>query len=422
MLIKKPKGTKDILPEEVYKWKYIENAFSNLCSIFGYKQIRTPVFEYTELFQRGVGESTDIVQKEMYTFTDKGGRSITLRPEGTAGIVRSYIENGMDSYQKPIKLFYNVSAYRYENVQKGRYREFNQMGVEVFGAKSPDIDVEIIGMIQRFLDEIGIENVKLNINNIGCPKCREKYNQKLKEYVKPHLDKMCSDCQKRYEKNPLRIIDCKIESCKKITKNAPALLDYICDECSKHFEGVKSGLENIGVEYYVDKNIVRGLDYYTKTVFEFVSDNVGTQGTICAGGRYDDLIKQCGGPQTPGIGFAIGTERLLMEIENSKFTIPEDEPIDVFIASIGKKADLYAEKMVFELRNMGIRAEKDLMERSLKAQLKYAGKINCRYYLVFGENEISSKKAVIKNMITKNEKEIKIDIKLLVEEIKNGGC
>ena len=422
MLIKKPKGTKDILPEEVYKWKYIENAFSNLCSIFGYKQIRTPVFEYTELFQRGVGESTDIVQKEMYTFTDKGGRSITLRPEGTAGIVRSYIENGMDSYQKPIKLFYNVSAYRYENVQKGRYREFNQMGVEVFGAKSPDIDVEIIGMIQRFLDEIGIENVKLNINNIGCPKCREKYNQKLKEYVKPHLDKMCSDCQKRYEKNPLRIIDCKIESCKKITKNAPALLDYICDECSKHFEGVKSGLENIGVEYYVDKNIVRGLDYYTKTVFEFVSENVGTQGTICAGGRYDDLIKQCGGPQTPGIGFAIGTERLLMEMENSKITIPKDQPTDVFIASIGKKADLYVEKTIFELRKLGIRAEKDLMERSLKSQLKYAGKINCRYYLVFGEDEISRKKAVLKNMNTGNEKEIKIDIKLLAEEIKNGGC
>ena len=422
MLIKKPKGTKDILPEEVYKWKYIENAFSNLCSIFGYKQIRTPVFEYTELFQRGVGESTDIVQKEMYTFTDKGGRSITLRPEGTAGIVRSYIENGMDSYQKPIKLFYNVSAYRYENVQKGRYREFNQMGVEVFGAKSPDIDVEIIGMIQRFLDEIGIENVKLNINNIGCPKCREKYNQKLKEYVKPHLDKMCSDCQKRYEKNPLRIIDCKIESCKKITKNAPALLDYICDECFKHFEGVKSGLENIGVEYYVDKNIVRGLDYYTKTVFEFVSENVGTQGTICAGGRYDDLIKQCGGPQTPGIGFAIGTERLLMEMENSKITIPKDQPTDVFIASIGKKADLYVEKTIFELRKLGIRAEKDLMERSLKSQLKYAGKINCRYYLVFGEDEISRKKAVLKNMNTGNEKEIKIDIKLLAEEIKNGGC
>ncbi|HHW00475.1 MAG TPA: histidine--tRNA ligase [Clostridiaceae bacterium] len=409
MLTKAPKGTKDILPSEVYKWQYIESIIADVCRSFGYKEIRIPVFEHTELFQRGVGDTTDIVQKEMYTFLDKGGRSITLRPEGTAGVVRSYIEHGMSSLPQPIKLYYNITAYRHENVQKGRYREFHQFGVEAFGAKGPSIDVEVISILDLLFKKLGIKGVELNINSIGCPVCRREYNIKLKEFVKPVIEHLCENCKTRYERNPLRILDCKEDKCKSYLKDAPALIDNLCDECTEHFEGLKAGLDNLGIEYKVEKNIVRGLDYYTKTVFEFVSKNVGTQGTICGGGRYDGLIETCGGTPTPGIGFALGMERLLLEMESQGIAIPNDEDIEIYVATIGEKADRYASKLVYRLRSEGISAEKDLMGRSLKAQMKHADKLGVKYVVVLGDDEIDSNRTVLKNMKTGQQKDVSLD-------------
>ncbi len=409
MLTKAPKGTKDILPSEVYKWQYIEGLTAGICRSFGYKEIRIPVFEHTELFQRGVGDTTDIVQKEMYTFLDKGGRSITLRPEGTAGVVRSYIEHGMSSLPQPIKLYYNITAYRYENVQKGRYREFHQFGVEAFGAKGPSIDVEVISILDILFKKLGIKGVELNINSIGCPACRREYNIKLKEFIKPVIENLCENCKSRYERNPLRILDCKEDKCKIYLKDAPALIDNLCDECAEHFEGLKAGLDNLGIEYKVDKNIVRGLDYYTKTVFEFVSKNVGTQGTICGGGRYDGLVEICGGTPTPGIGFALGMERLLLEIESQGILIPGSEETELFVATVGEKADRYAERLVYRLRSEGISAEKDLMGRSLKAQMKYADKLGAKYVVVLGDEEIDSNRAVLRNMKTGEQKDVSLD-------------
>lgn len=418
MLTQAPKGTKDILPSESYKWQYIEKKMKDVCEEFGYRELRTPVFEHTELFQRGVGDTTDIVQKEMYTFLDKGDRSITLRPEGTAGVVRSYIEHGMASWPQPVKLYYNISAYRYEKMQKGRYREFHQFGVEAFGSAGSAIDVEIISMLDLFFNRAGIKNIDININSIGCPKCRASYNEILKEFLRPHIDGLCKTCQDRFLRNPLRIIDCKEERCKKITENVPALLENLCEECAVHFEGFKSGLDNLGIKYNIDKNIVRGLDYYTKSVFEFISKNVGAQGTICAGGRYDGLVEACGGTATPGIGFAMGIERLLMEMESQGIDIPEPVKAAVFVASIGDAASNYAGKLVYKLRNSGIAAEKDLMGRSLKAQMKYADKIGAQYTVVLGEDEIKNNKAVLKNMKNGGQKEIVLDT--LVDELKIG--
>jgi len=417
MFLKAPKGTRDILPSEIYKWQYIEKMFAQVCNSFGYKEIRIPVFEHTELFQRGVGDTTDIVQKEMYTFNDKGGRSITLRPEGTAGVVRSYIENGMASMPQPIKLYYNITAYRYENVQKGRYREFRQFGVEAFGAAGPVIDVEIISILCVFFEKLGLKNTGLRINSIGCPKCRTSYNEKLKDYLRPYLSDLCGNCRERFERNPLRIIDCKEERCKKITLGAPALLDNLCDECKDHFEGLKAGLENLEIQYTIDPGIVRGLDYYTKTVFEFVSENVGTQGTICGGGRYDGLVETCGGPATPGIGFALGAERLLMELESQGINIEEPPAPDIYIATIGENALAYAQKLVHKLRKYNVAAETDLMGRSLKAQMKYADKKGFSYTVVLGDEEIEHGKTVLKDMRTGEQKDVSLDS--IVDRLKN---
>ncbi len=416
MLTRAPKGTRDILPPESYKWRYIEKVTAGICNNFGYKEIRTPVFEHTELFQRGVGDTTDIVQKEMYTFLDKGERSITLRPEGTAGVVRSYIESGMSSLPQPVKLYYNISAYRYEKMQKGRYREFHQFGAEAFGSAGPSIDAEIISMLDLLFKRLGIENVELNINSIGCPKCRTGYNESLKEFLSPSLDALCETCRDRFHRNPLRIMDCKEEKCKKITAGAPSLLESLCEECREHFEGLKSGLENLGIKYNIDKGIVRGLDYYTKTVFEFVSNNVGAQGTICGGGRYDGLVGACGGTPAPGIGFGLGIERLLIEMQSQGVEIPEEDKTAVFIAAVGDKASLYAEKLVYKLRSSGIAAEKDLMNRSLKAQMKYADKIGAEFALVLGDEEINSSKAMLKNMKNGEQKEVILDS--LLDELK----
>lgn len=409
MFIKAPKGTRDILPTEIYKWQYIQKIMAKLCRNFMYEEIRIPVFEHTELFQRGVGDTTDIVQKEMYTFQDKGGRSITLRPEGTAGVVRSYIENGMTSLPQPVKLYYNITAYRHENVQKGRYREFNQFGVEAFGAPGPSIDVEIISIVDVLFKKLGLKGIQLNINSIGCPACRGEYNLKLKEFLRPLVGNLCQTCKERFERNPLRILDCKEDKCSEYIKDAPAQLDNLCNECKEHFEGLKDGLDNLGIDYSIDKNIVRGLDYYTRTVFEFISSNVGTQGTICGGGRYDGLVELCGGPKIPGIGFAMGIERFLMEIESQGIEIPKPGGADIYIASLGDKADKFAEKLVYQLRSVGINAEKDLMSRSLRAQMKYADKLGAKYTVVVGDDEIDSNKAVLRNMETGEQKDVSLD-------------
>ncbi len=409
MLTKGPKGTKDLLPHDSYKWHYVENIIIELCDSFGYKEIRTPVFEHTELFQRGVGDTTDVVQKEMYTFEDKGNRSITLRPEGTAAAARSYIENSLYANPQPIKMYYLTSCYRYEKPQHGRLREFHQFGIEAFGSMQPSIDAEIISLAIVLLNRLGIANLNLNINSIGCPKCREDYNEKLKGYLKDNLEKLCETCHNRFEKNPLRILDCKSERCKEITKDAPVLLDSICDDCRDHFESVKSYLDGMHIRYDIDSGIVRGLDYYTKTVFEIISKDIGAQGTVCGGGRYDGLIEELGGPSTPGIGFGLGLERLLLTMEAQGVSIPKPEPFKIFIANLGEKADAKAQILVQELRKEGVSAEKDHMGKSLKAQMKYANKLGVHYTMVLGDDEIESGKAALKDMQTGETQEILVD-------------
>ena len=348
-MIQKPKGTKDILPDEVYKWQYIESKIKDIFENAGMKEIRVPVFEHTELFSRGVGETTDVVQKEMYTFEDKGGRSITLRPEGTAGVVRSYIENGMASRPTPIKLWYEMAMYRYENVQKGRLREFRQIGTEVFGTSSYLADVECIMLGVKIFKELNIPNIKLNLNSIGCPECRRKYQEALREFIRPNLEKYCDTCKTRFEKNPMRILDCKEKKCKEMNQGAPIILDYLCDDCREHFDKAKKMLTDLGVDFEIDAGIVRGLDYYTRTVFEFVSEDDGL--TVLGGGRYDGLVKEVGGQDTPAVGFAMGAERLLEVFERYNKDVAKQKVMDLYVANIGEKANEFATKLVLKLRD-----------------------------------------------------------------------
>ena len=405
-MIQKLKGTRDILPKEVVTWQYIEAKAKDLFERYGYNEIRTPIIESLDLFQRGVGETTDVVQKEMYNFEDKGGRKIALRPEGTAGVVRAYIEDGLSSEPSPLKLWYKMSMYRYENVQKGRQREFNQIGVELFGSDSYMADVEIIQMCSKFFEELNIKDIELNINSIGCPKCRNEYKEALKDFIRPNLDKYCDTCKTRFEKNPMRILDCKEETCKKLNQNAPRILDYLCEECKTHFENLKNMLNELGIEYKVDSNIVRGLDYYTKTVFEFVSKIDGL--TVLGGGRYDGLAEELGGPKTPAIGFATGMERLIDVFGANNKDLNLEKNMQIFVAYIGDKANLFSTKYVENLREAGIYAEKDIMGRSLKAQLKYADKKQAKFVITIGDNEIETGKASLKNMATGEVEEIEL--------------
>lgn len=393
-----PKGTQDLLPEVTRHWQAIERAFQDLCHLYGYEEIRIPTFEHTEVFQRGVGESTDVVQKEMYTFEDKGGRSLTLRPEGTAGVVRSYIENGMASKPSPQRLFYIITAFRYENVQKGRYREFHQMGVEAFGAKGPAIDAEVLALLDHYFKHIGLSQYKLKINSIGCPNCRATFREALLDFLRPHKAALCEDCQNRLEENPLRVLDCKNESCQAITADAPSILDYLDEECETHFLGLQNNLKNLRIPYEIDARIVRGLDYYSKTVFEFVSENVGTQGTICGGGRYDGLVEALGGPSTPGIGFAMGEERLLMELQAQGAIDSTPAETTLYIASMDEQAHQYAQRLAQALRQENLSIEYDLMDRSLKAQMKYAGKNNFAFVTVIGGSELEDGKINLRSM------------------------
>lgn len=395
-----PRGTHDILPSESYQWHKIEKKIEEICLEFGYKEIRTPMFESTELFERGVGDTTDVVQKEMYTFLDKGGRSVTLRPEGTSPIVRSFVEHSLYAQPQPTKLYYLYPCFRYEKPQAGRLREFHQFGVEVMGADSAAIDAEIISLAMQVFSRLDVTGIELNINSIGCPKCRKVYNEKLKEFFKPHLNELCETCRQRYEKNPLRILDCKVKSCKAIYNNAPVLLDNICEDCAAHFEQLKKYLDGMEIPYQVDATIVRGLDYYTKTVFEIVSKNKGSEGTVCGGGRYNGLIAEVGGPEMTGVGFAMGLERLLMVLESLNLVSESDERPDIFLANIGENADMFVQKLVYDLRNAGIRAERDYLGRSVKAQMKYANKISALFSVVVGDDDIASGKAAVKNMQT----------------------
>ena len=417
MIIQRPKGTKDLLPEESYKWQYIEQITKSIFENYGYNEIRVPVFEHTELFQRGVGETTDVVQKEMYTFEDKGGRSITLRPEGTAGVVRSYVENGMSSMPSPVKLWYNMAMYRYENVQKGRLREFHQIGAEMFEASSYLADVEMIVMASEVFKSLNIPNVLLTINSIGCPECRKKYQEALREFIRPNLENYCDTCKTRFEKNPMRILDCKEKTCKNLNKGAPIILDYLCEECKNHFESVKSMLTSLEIEYVVDPGIVRGLDYYTKTVFEFISKDEGY--TVLAGGRYDGLVEELGGKATPAIGFAMGMERLVEVYEKyNKDNLVKPKEMLLYVANLGEEANLYATKLVYELRKNGVYVEKDITGKSLKAQLKYADKKNSKYVLIIGDDEIKQKQAKVKDMETGNEELISLDLNEILKIIK----
>ena len=398
LITKAIKGTKDVLPAEVHKNQYIESTCLSVAERFGYKEIRTPVFEHTELFQRGVGDTTDVVQKEMYTFDDKGGRSITLRPEGTAGAARSFLENGLCNEALPQKVCYLTSCYRYEKPQAGRLREFHQFGIECFGATSPLADAEMIALAKQVFDELGVSELRLEINSIGCPECRKKYQDALREYFGAHKDELCPTCQERLERNPMRLFDCKSPQDKALAENAPVVLDYICDECSEHFDSVKNYLNAMGIEYTVNPKIVRGLDYYTKTVFEFINDSIGAQGTVCGGGRYDGLIEEFGGQKTPSLGFGMGLERLRLVMEAQGCEFPEAEKPDLFIVALGEKAQLKAVEIAQDMRNEGFTVLLDLNARSLRAQMKYADKLGAKYNIVIGDNEVENKSTVLKNM------------------------
>lgn len=405
LITRAPKGTEDLLPEDSYKWQYIEKQFKQVCDCFGYKEIRVPTFEHTELFERGVGDTTDVVEKQMYTFNDKGGRSITLRPEGTASVARSYLQNNLYAGAMPLKMWYNLPNFRYENKQKGRLREFHQFGVEAFGAKGPSIDAEVVALAITFLKNAGLSDLSVNINSIGCPECRKKYNDALKEYIRPHLDSLCDTCKSRYERNPLRILDCKSEICQNIVKGAPRILEYLCDDCREHFDGFKKALDNMGISYVIDDGIVRGLDYYTKTVFEIISGSF----TVCGGGRYDGLVEEFGGESTPAIGFGLGIERLLIRLDELGVEIPHENNPDIYIASLGDLAGEAAQKIAFKLRSAGIRTEVDHMSRGLKPQMKYSNKINAAYTLVLGESELETGNIKLKNMITGEQTDRTID-------------
>ena len=409
VITKKIKGTEDVLPKDSYRWQFVEDVMRKESAAYGFKEIRTPVFEHTELFTRGVGQTTDVVQKEMYTFDTKGGESVTLRPEGTAGAARAVLEHGLVNDSLPIKASYFVSCYRYEKPQAGRLREFHQFGLECYGTQSPVADAELICAAQSIFDRLDIKQLRLEINSIGCPTCRAEYHKALKEYFYGYKDELCETCNSRLEKNPMRILDCKSPVCSKIAQGAPKITDYLCDECKEHFASVQKYLDAAGVEYTVNPTIVRGLDYYTKTVFEFVTDFIGAQGTVCGGGRYDGLIEELGGKHLPSLGFAMGIERLLMLMDKQGIEIPKPSTCDLYVAVMGESASLKSFEIIKAVRSCGLIAETDIVGRGLRAQMKYADKIGAKFSMVLGDNEIEQGKAVIKNMSSGEQTEIVLD-------------
>ena len=409
LITKKIKGTEDVLPRQSYRWQFVENIMREESRAYGFREMRTPVFEHTELFARGVGQTTDVVQKEMYTFDTKGGESVTLRPEGTAGAARAVLEHALENEGLPIKASYFVSCYRYEKPQAGRLREFHQFGIEEYGTQSPVADAEIICLAQSVLDRLGLSDVRLELNSIGCPECRAKYNQALREYFSQYKEQLCPTCLTRLEKNPMRLLDCKSPQDKEIAKDAPRITDYLCEECESHFKEVQSYLDCSGVKYTINPTIVRGLDYYTKTVFEFVTHCIGAQGTVCGGGRYDGLIEELGGKHLPSLGFAMGLERILLVMDAQGIEIPQPEPCSLYIATMGDAAKQKAFSLLRQVRECGLTAETDVVGRGLRAQMKYADKIGAKYSLVLGDNEIAGNKAKVKNMESGERTELALD-------------
>ncbi len=408
ILTKGPRGTQDVLPGESYKWQYLEKKMMETVRLYGFREIRIPTFEHTELFNRSVGDTTDVVQKEMYTFEDKGGRSVTLRPEGTAGTLRSAIEHGLLGDALPVKAAYLLSAFRYEKPQAGRLREFHQFGVEMLGSSAASADAQVISMVFHLFRELGIK-ARLELNSIGCPTCRAKYQEALRNHFAARREELCDTCKDRLERNPMRLLDCKSPVCQEIGKGAPMMLDFLCEECTAHFEQVKARLDAMEVPYTINPRIVRGLDYYTKTVFEFVSDQIGAQSTICAGGRYDGLIEQLGGPALPGIGFAMGLERILMTMEACRAPFPQEKGCVVYIGSMGDAAGIKAAQLTQQLRKEGFWAECDTMDRSVKAQMKFANKLGARFSLILGDSELEQGAAKLKRMADGSVTEIRLD-------------
>ena len=418
MLSKAPRGTRDILPKEVYKWHYVEKKFREICALYGYEEMRTPIFEHTEVFTRSVGDTTDIVQKEMYTFTDKGDRQISLKPEGTAGTIRSFIENKLYADTQPTKLFYITPCFRYERPQAGRQRQFHQFGIEALGSDTPSIDAEVISLAVQFFNELGLKDLSVNINSVGCPVCREEYNKTLKAYLDAKSDVLCETCLERKDKNPMRVIDCKNPTCKANITDIPFMIDHLCDDCENHFDKLQEYLREMDIKFVVDKTIVRGLDYYRKTAFEIISNDIGSQSTVCGGGRYDGLVEQLGGPKgISGIGFGLGAERLLLTLENNNIEIENPKSTDIYIATRGDTAKTNRFGLIKELRDNHISADIDHLGKSLKAQFKYSDKINAKYTIVIGDDELANDAATLKNMETSEQTTVKLSE--LVNELKN---
>ena len=407
MLTNAPRGTKDIMPADVNAWRYLEDRVRDICAKYGYKEIRTPIFEHTELFQRGIGDTTDVVEKEMYTFTDRGNRSITLRPENTASAVRAYVEHKLSKDEAATKLFYIGSMFRYDRPQAGRLREFHQFGIEALGVPGPNVDAEIILLAVQVMESLGLTDLKLKINSVGCPKCRPGHRAKLQEFFKPHFDELCADCKGRYGRNPLRLLDCKVPKCQELGVGAPSLEECLCDECKAHFAGLQELLTAAGVDYVVDHNLVRGLDYYTKTAFEIQYSPLGAQSAVCGGGRYDGLVQEISGDEArPGIGFAMGMERVLLALEKQNLLPSFDESIDAFVVCPKKENFTLAFKTVMELRRAGAKVEYDYATKSMKSQMKQANKAQARFTLIFGEDELAHGCVTVKDMAKSEQQEI----------------
>ncbi|MCL5104230.1 MAG: histidine--tRNA ligase [Armatimonadetes bacterium] len=401
-----PRGTRDVLPGETPKWRYLESKFAEICGLYGYSEIRTPTFEHTELFTRNLGETTDVVSKEMYTFETRGGKSLTLRPEGTAPAIRAYVQHNLGTNLPVNKLYYIGRLFRYERPQAGRYREHTQLGVEAVGSSDPAIDAEVISLAARFFTEVGVRQFDLKLNSIGCPKCRPDYRRALVEFAREKVEKLCPACATRYEQNPLRMLDCKIEACKEILRDAPRMVDYLCDECSEHFAKVRDYLTDFGIGFVLAPTLVRGFDYYTKTAFEFVSGELGAQNAIGGGGRYDNLVEEVGGPPTPGIGFGLGLDRLALTLESLGVELPVRNGTTAFVAGLGDEGHAAAVKLVWALRGEGIPCDMDYTGRSLKAQMKVADKLGARYTLIIGEDEIANGVATVRDMRSSEQKSV----------------
>lgn len=401
-----PRGTRDLLPSETPRWQYLESRFRDLCRLYGFGEIRTPTFEHTELFTRNLGETTDVVSKEMYTFSSRSGKSLTLRPEGTAPTVRAYVQHNLGANLPVNKLYYVSRIFRYERPQAGRYREHTQLGIEALGSLDPALDAEVISFAARFFVEVGVRQFELRLNTIGCPRCRPAHRQALMEFVGDRLGELCAACRERYERNPLRMLDCKEPACKAVLASAPRMVDYLCEECAQHFAKVRAYLADMGVGFALDPALVRGFDYYTKTAFEFVSGELGAQNAIGGGGRYDNLVEEIGGPPTPGIGFGIGLDRLVMALEALGVEPPSEDGVKVFVAGLGEAGHDAAVKVVYDLRAQGVPADMDYTGRSLKAQMKLADKLGARYVVILGEDEIAHGVATVRNMRTSEQRSV----------------